>query len=154
MHRYAPLHSVATVAPRYAPLHPAAGLTQIIGTINSFVCTFDSDGRLDSCNHSLAPLLGVSEQVLRARPFDESLQGSGAGLERLRGHLGECARSGTQGGERDEHIELATGGASFVTYYVAPLIQQGGDGGTEEDVQVGGYTAATQQWHACCMVVT
>jgi len=115
-------------------------LSEVISTINSYVLTFSMEGLLESCNHPLQPLLGVSEASLHVSSFEEVLADRGQGVEQLRLHLSQCLQEGTQGEGRDVRVELPDGATTHMSYYVAPLIQQGQQQGglsKEQDEQVG-----------------
>jgi len=115
-------------------------LSEVISTINSYVLTFSMDALLESCNHPLQPLLGVSEASLQVSSFEVILADRGRGVEQLRLHLLRCLKQGMQGEGRDVRVDLPDGATTHMSYYVAPLIQQGQQQGglsNEEDEQVG-----------------
>lgn len=114
-------------------------LSMIISTIHSYVCTFTTDGRLDSCNRALEGVLGISQQALRERSFEEVMKERGGGLEQLGANLAECMATGVEVGRENLSVELVEGGRSYITYYVVPMLEAGrhdGEGGSPENEQV------------------
>ena len=51
-------------------------LQSILESITNLVLTLDNEGRLVTANRAVEPMMGVSEETMRARPYSEWFGGA------------------------------------------------------------------------------